>query len=311
MYQQRRGTRRPPVSDPKTPKSFFQLAICLALLVFALVVNAFFPGAASDLRAFVRERISAGVDAEAALETIGMAFSGQADIVDVWNAMQPAPPAPSPAPMEPPPVSPAAVEPASFQPSEPEPLAAPPAPVFASAPELLPRPLLDELLFDLGGDLGVDDTPPIPFGTEVPSKASFARVEPPFAYVVPLDGEVTSAFGYRDDPVSGEKQVFHYGLDISGATGADILCFADGVVSAAGDSKSYGLYALVDHGDGFVTLYAHCSKLLSGEGSAVKAGDALARVGATGKATGPHLHFEVRRDGILLDPQQYLQLPLR
>lgn len=142
-------------------------------------------------------------------------------------------------------------------------------------------------------------------------QSNFPKEEDITAYVLnfasckPVDGIKTSDFGERVHPVNGEES-FHYGLDIGADEGEKILSFADGTVREVGTSDSYGNYVIVDHEDGFSTLYAHCSKVTAKQGDKVKAGDKIAEVGATGVATGNHLHFEVWRDGKILDPSHYV-----
>lgn len=129
--------------------------------------------------------------------------------------------------------------------------------------------------------------------------------------IFPLDGRITSLFAWRDDPFfnaasGGEADTeFHRGIDISAARSRDILACADGVVCFTGSSTGYGNYLMIDHGD-FVSLYAHCAELLANCGDAVHAGDSIAIAGATGRATGPHLHFEIRVDGQAVDPLEYI-----
>ena len=142
-------------------------------------------------------------------------------------------------------------------------------------------------------------------------QSNFPKEEDITAYVLnfeickPVDGIKTSDFGERVHPVNGEES-FHYGLDIGADKGEKILSFADGTVRESGTRDSYGNYIIVDHADGFSTLYAHCSKVTAKQGDKVKAGDKIAEVGATGVATGNHLHFEVWRDGKILDPSHYV-----
>ena len=126
-----------------------------------------------------------------------------------------------------------------------------------------------------------------------------------FAYGDPLSGELTSAFGYRDHPVE-EKEKFHYGIDIAAETGEIIRAFADGEVTAVGDSSDLGKYLELRHENGYSTLYAHCSKVTASSGQKVKRGDPIAEVGQTGEATGPHLHFALCQDTLYLNPIYYV-----
>ena len=139
----------------------------------------------------------------------------------------------------------------------------------------------------------------------LPANVSYEIPELPFSTAAPVAGVCSSGFGYRIHPI---RQVvrFHYGTDFAANTGTDVCAFAAGTVIAAGKDAGYGNYLKIDHGEGFVTLYGHCSELLVSEGEPVQEGQAIARVGATGQATGPHLHFELMHDGVYLNPEFYL-----
>lgn len=125
-----------------------------------------------------------------------------------------------------------------------------------------------------------------------------------FDFVCPVDGTLTSGFGSRLSPTTGQPG-FHYGLDLAADEGTVIAAFADGTVREVGQSD-YGNYLIVDHADGFSTLYAHCSSISAAVGDTVACGEEIARVGQTGNATGPHLHLELWKDGAALDPADYL-----
>jgi len=100
----------------------------------------------------------------------------------------------------------------------------------------------------------------------------------------------------------------HYGLDFGAASGSEVFAARDGVVLYAGSGyQGYGRLIIIEHDDGYQTLYAHNRKLLVHEGDAVCAGDVIALVGATGNASGPHLHFEVRRNQHAVDPAPFLE----
>lgn len=138
----------------------------------------------------------------------------------------------------------------------------------------------------------------------VPTNVSYECPVLPFEYVSPVSGIKSSGFGYRLHPIEN-KVKYHYGTDFAANTGTAVTAFADGVIVAAGDSDSYGKYMIIDHGDGYSTLYAHCSELCMGCGNVSK-GDVIARVGSTGAATGPHLHFELMCNDTYLNPEFYL-----
>jgi murein DD-endopeptidase MepM/ murein hydrolase activator NlpD len=123
--------------------------------------------------------------------------------------------------------------------------------------------------------------------------------------IFPCDGEITSSFGWRIHPVLGYSR-FHSGIDFGASYGSMIRAAYSGTVIFAGWYGGYGNAVVIDHGNGIATLYGHSSKLYVAQGQTVKLGDAIAEVGATGLATGPHLHFEVRKDGEPVDPLNYL-----
>lgn len=119
-------------------------------------------------------------------------------------------------------------------------------------------------------------------------------------YPWPVDGgKITSLFG-------GERN--HGGLDIGAAEYSEIYAADDGTVMLSTWEDSYGYFVLIDHGDGFETLYAHCVELIAQPGQKVRKGEPIALVGNTGDSTGPHLHFEVRVDGVRVNPTQYMRV---
>jgi murein DD-endopeptidase MepM/ murein hydrolase activator NlpD len=123
----------------------------------------------------------------------------------------------------------------------------------------------------------------------------------------PADGGwVSSGFGQRSDPFTG-RTAFHEGVDIASRFGSPIKAMGGGVVSYAGEKEGYGQVVEVTHGNGYTTRYAHCKTVLVRVGDRVAKGQDVALVGTTGRSTGPHLHFEVLRDGKAVDPRSYLK----
>lgn len=116
----------------------------------------------------------------------------------------------------------------------------------------------------------------------------------------------SSSYGWRVDPFTG-NHAFHEGLDFTAQTGTPIYAAAGGIVSTAVQMPDYGKIVKINHGSGVETRYAHASKLLVKEGDVVKKGQLIALVGSTGRSTGAHLHFEVRRDGAPLDPRKFIK----
>ena len=119
------------------------------------------------------------------------------------------------------------------------------------------------------------------------------------------NGYMSSAFGERMDPFNGEE-AFHKGIDFAGNAGEDVLAVAQGVVTFAGPREGYGVLVEVNHGNGYVTRYAHASRALVAAGDLVQRGQAVAIVGSTGRSTGPHVHFEVLKDGLAIDPALFV-----
>ncbi|WP_192401661.1 peptidoglycan DD-metalloendopeptidase family protein [Thermoanaerobacterium thermosaccharolyticum] len=125
--------------------------------------------------------------------------------------------------------------------------------------------------------------------------------------IYPFDGDyqITSPFGGRTDPVKGTNE-YHTGVDFGVPLGTEIKAAADGVVVQAGTNGGYGNSVSIEHGGGMETLYGHLSKVLVSVGQKVKQGDIIGLSGSTGKSTGPHLHFEVRKNGQPVNPMTYL-----
>lgn len=123
--------------------------------------------------------------------------------------------------------------------------------------------------------------------------------------IKPCAGPVVSGFCWRRNPIFGGLQ-FHKGVDIAIPTGAPIVSPADGVVTFAGVKGGYGYCVFIKHGYGFETRYGHCNQVLVREGQQIRRGKVVATVGATGWATGPHLHYEVLVGGTHVDPAQYI-----
>ena len=145
-------------------------------------------------------------------------------------------------------------------------------------------------------------------GGEVLSPSSGWQPTGSLQWPLTITGTITSQFGYRTDPISGETS-YHSGTDIAAPAGSPILAAASGTVTVANALDSwgggYGYYVRIDHGGGLETLYAHCSSVCVTTGQQVEAGQVIAYVGQTGRATGNHLHFEVYQDGQRADAMAY------
>ena len=123
--------------------------------------------------------------------------------------------------------------------------------------------------------------------------------------IKPTKGWITSRFGRRISPFTGKPE-FHKGLDIAARKGTPILATADGVVTYVGYKGHLGKVIVIDHGYGLVTRYGHISKAMVKKGDPVKRGDKIALVGSTGRSTGPHLHYEVKLNGLPVNPEKYI-----
>ena len=117
----------------------------------------------------------------------------------------------------------------------------------------------------------------------------------------PLEGIFTSGFGQRWGRLHG-------GIDLASETGTPIMASDDGTVIFTGDCGTYGLLVKIDHKNGYVTYYAHCSEIISSVGDLVEKGDVIALVGNTGNSTGPHCHFEIRYDNVPQNPLEFIDI---
>ena len=119
-------------------------------------------------------------------------------------------------------------------------------------------------------------------------------------------GWISSGFGERNDPFTG-KRARHEGLDFAGVKGSEVLGVASGAVIWAGSRQGYGKLIEIDHGNGYITRYAHNDELLVKAGDGVVAGQMIAKMGATGRASSPHVHFEVLHKGKAVNPYQFVE----
>jgi len=151
---------------------------------------------------------------------------------------------------------------------------------------------LDSYLTSLGARAGNDEGPTL----SVLQTRHFRK---------PVEGSITSVFGWVADPQTGVR-TYHSGIDIAAPEGTAVMAALDGRVTKVTEEPGYGKLVIVDHGSGVTTWYAHLSAITVKERQYVKQGDEVGKVGQTGTATGPHLHFEIRVNGNAVDPQLYL-----
>jgi murein DD-endopeptidase MepM/ murein hydrolase activator NlpD len=144
------------------------------------------------------------------------------------------------------------------------------------------------------------DTVSIPF-----AHRDAASESDPYEWIAPVDGRITSAFGRRRDPIDASTR-FHGGIDVAAVEGTTVRAPADGEVVFSGPRKGYGNTVILEHVGGLQTVYAHLREIDVRPGDRLARGEKLGEVGQTGRATGPHLHFEVRKGGSQEDPEEFL-----
>jgi murein DD-endopeptidase MepM/ murein hydrolase activator NlpD len=138
-------------------------------------------------------------------------------------------------------------------------------------------------------------------------RPSHAPLKTRHGFILPVEGQLTSPFGERGDAMGGGGAQFHAGIDVSVPPGTPVQAAQEGTVAFAGYKGAYGKVVKLDHPHGFSTLYAHNSRLLVYVGQSVAAGQVICLSGSSGRSTGPHLHFEVHKDGWPVDPLPYLE----
>lgn len=139
----------------------------------------------------------------------------------------------------------------------------------------------------------------------MPDIASAEMPEIDFAFTSPVPGAPESGFGYRSHPDSGDVR-FHYGLDLAAAEGEEVCAFAGGTVLLTAESTDYGKYVQIAHEDGWMSLYAHLSSIAVKSGQELTVGQVIGAAGSTGNASGPHLHFELLKDELYINPAYYI-----
>jgi murein DD-endopeptidase MepM/ murein hydrolase activator NlpD len=127
-----------------------------------------------------------------------------------------------------------------------------------------------------------------------------------FPTQLPAAGLISSQYGYRQSPFATHQRNNHKGMDISASWGSPIFAAGKGIVRTAKYIQSYGNFIDIDHGNGIITRYAHASKLLVQKGDFIQPGQKIAKIGSTGRSTGPHLHFEVLLNGYPVNPENFL-----
>lgn len=290
----------------KQAKYYIAAGIFLALTAFRFLV----PGAAETVRGKAAELLSRDTDYTAVIryirtELLPKTSLGEDEQDTAQAASTPETPAPTPTP------TPAATDAPQREAAQSDgtaltgQAAASPAPVGAEE-QTPPRQEQDAAEEELPAAVQAFLNAQAAFsGYEQPENVTYTMPSLPFSHRTPVGGYSASGFGYRLHPVLDEIK-FHYGTDVPANSGDDIGAFAAGTVSFAGEDENLGSYVTVDHGGGWQSLYAHCGTVYVQAGDSVQPGQKLALVGATGLATGPHLHFELTHDGVYLNPEYYI-----
>lgn len=145
-----------------------------------------------------------------------------------------------------------------------------------------------------------------PLPAPLPSLDQITPIAARPAQALPVDGIVSSPYGHRVDPILGKAKE-HHGIDIAAPQGQEIYAVRDGSVVFAGNKGGYGKTVEIKHNDGTISRYAHAHKIHVRVGDRVQAGECVADVGSTGRSSGTHLHFEIRKFGKSIDPLSYLK----
>lgn len=269
-------------------RRLLQLMICGSIFVLMVGVKLLLPGKLSVVGGKVSTAIERNMDVAQVFSAVGELVSGEKDVgqslEDVYQAVF-------------------APEEATVQKTGGEPL-----PAKGQVKQIGTAGQEDRTAAPLDGAEGQEalELSSVWYSAEnLPDNVQMEQAVLGFDYAVPLEGTLSSAFGYREHPLEGEDR-FHYGVDLAADEGTAICCFAEGTVRAVGESSSYGKYLIVDHEDGYATLYAHCSAISARSGEAVERGEEIAKVGDTGMATGAHLHFELQREDTYFNPVYYV-----
>lgn len=297
-------------------RRLIQLGICIMLFLTVFVGKGVFPERAASMREGLSQLIGSDTDFRAAFADLGRAISNGEPVLDTLGDLCIEVFGGSRVTVQPPvgallpsyeneyaflsgPVTVETVMARRLgikEPPAPEPTPAPP--VEASPPPVVEEPPAEEPAV-----VHMEYS-----GPALPANATMDKHTLGLEKTVsPVEGWwLSSAFGWREHPVDGGEK-FHNGIDMAVNSGSAIRAFAEGTVEYIGESPIYGLYTQIRHANGVATFYCHCSTLLVQKGQVVSAGDVIAQSGETGNALGPHLHFEIKKDGIFLNPSYYVE----
>lgn len=340
--QQLRRTRSRRRGGPES-QTPIRLIVCGVIFVLLVAAKLLFPEAVNRLAGSARQLIGRDADFQEAFAAVGRAVSGERPVSDSLQEAYTAVFNPTPDLEQQSEPAPEAVFAPEAQPEE-DPLPAsaasgvsdPGASLLRYGALELPeadKAVIRELLISPdsasgsiaqpAGDGGASQPPEAPEASPaeqddtataeawhlytmaaMPENASLEQRNLGFPHCTPVPGHLTSTFGWREHPVEGGNR-FHYGVDLAAEIGTDVVAFAAGEVYASGESSTLGNYIMLRHEGGYITLYAHCSRITASSGS-VAMGEKIAEVGDTGLVTGPHLHFELHDGELYLNPIYYV-----
>ena len=313
-----RGTQRPgrkkqkTVLGPREKRRIIQLGVCLALFLAVFIGKGVFPDKIASLRDRVLDLLRGDTDFQAVFADLGQSISKGEPVLEtlggIWSealggrteesggttsesALYTAQAAclsgfPGQASTS--------LLGMTIDKEDTPAVAATPAPQPQATPEVTPtpEPAVEHVEYS---------------GPALPANTSMDKYRLDLGETVtPVMGWLSSPFGWREHPVDGEEK-FHNGVDLAVNTGTAVRAFADGTIDYIGDSPEYGLYLQISHANGVKSFYAHCSELLVSQGQSVQAGDTVALSGDTGNTTGPHLHFEMKLNGVRINPIYYIE----
>lgn len=309
-----------------------RLLICGLIFVLLVAVKLLFPDTLDRMADSAKQLIGRDADFEEAFAAVGRAVSGERPVGDSLQEAYAAVFSPTPQPEVP--EEKPEPEPELQPKNVSTPAAVPDATLLRYNTLTLPeadKEIMRELVISTDGAAsmslpagdGAEEAPPEagdePDAAPEEAVAAMSQVytmaPPPenaslelrnlgFDHVTPVEGKLSSTFGWREHPIAGGNR-FHYGVDLAVEEGTDILAFADGEVYASGESSTLGNYVMLLHEEGYITLYAHCSRVTATNGK-VSMGEKIAEAGSTGLATGSHLHFELHDGELYLNPIYYV-----
>lgn len=288
------GSRKKQPGSPKEKRRLLQLVACGSIFVLLVAVKLLLPGRMAQIDEKLSAVLQQNVDMQAVFSAVGKAVSGEESVGGTLDEVYQAVFHPEQEAVET-----TARLPNTRQPADGEPPAAE-NPIEGRSDPLPAKTGAAEQQSEVASLAYV-----LYSSQNLPENVSMEQTLLGFDYCTPVFAPLSSGFGYREHPVEGEER-FHYGVDLAAEMGADIACFADGTVTAVGESSSYGKYLIVEHADGYSSLYAHCRQVTASSGAKVKRGGKIAEVGESGMATGPHLHFELHRNSTYLNPIYYV-----